>query len=586
VLSARTDAALRSLAGRVADWAEARPDVPAADIAVSLAASRSRLRCRAVVWAADRADLTDRLREVAAGRPRGDGEGTSRVGRGPARPGRIAFLLSGAEAYRRGLAHRLAERSPVFARSLDEVRANLDRLVERPIRDLLLYPGGDGDEADLPVAYAHAAVFAVEVALAALLRSCGLSPDVVIGGSVGEVTAAHLAGVFSLPDACRLVVARATGDALRETAEQITYAAPAVPVVSARTGEVVSADELCDPDHWAAPVDEGDRLADGVRRLRGLGVTGVVEVGPDDRLTAAVRKVLAEIDDRGWASGVLGRHDADPARLIPFLADAYVNGAPVDWPAVLSGSGGRRVELPTYPFQRRPYWPAERATGAPEGHPLLGGAVELADPAHRWFTGNRAGMTGATTVSGGALVDWAVAAARAVATADDGRCSLRDIAFLEPLPATEDMAVQTVVRLDPGAGRIDGYSRPQHPAGGGWTAHLRAEIGLPGGAVERIREADVAAPMTLPDGASPADVFEACWRTARERAGSGDDAWVPAGIDRLDVLGGPAGALRCHVRRRPPTEPTDLAVDLDLLSDTGETVIQLTGLRFRRGAVQ
>ncbi len=103
----------------------------------------------------------------------------------------------------------LYEAFPAFASALEEACAELDKHLEQPLKQLLFAPEGSPEAALLErTEYTQPALFALEVALFRLLESWDLEPDFLIGHSIGELAAAHLAGVFDLPDAARLISAR------------------------------------------------------------------------------------------------------------------------------------------------------------------------------------------------------------------------------------------------------------------------------------------------------------------------------------------------------------------------------------------
>ncbi|MDT0612245.1 type I polyketide synthase [Streptomyces sp. DSM 40712] len=202
-LSGHTPQALRAQAGRLLSHLQDGDglDWHPADVAFSLTTTRSVLNHRAVVTGKDRAELLSGLATLAAG---DTAPGTS-VGTGVA-DGLTAFAFTGQGSQRLGMGRELYEAFPVFAETFDEVTTELDRCLSRPLREVIW-----GDDPDLleQTEFAQTGLFAVEVALTALLRSLGVRPDVVLGHSVGELAAAHTAGVLSLPDAARLVAARA-----------------------------------------------------------------------------------------------------------------------------------------------------------------------------------------------------------------------------------------------------------------------------------------------------------------------------------------------------------------------------------------
>nr|APD71624.1 type I polyketide synthase 18 [Streptomyces sp.] len=190
VLSARTDVALQAQAERLRQRVAADPDVSVVDTAYSLVSSRALLERRAVVVAGDRDELLARLAEVTAGSP------------GVA--GKSAFLFTGQGSQRSGMGLELAAGFPVFDQALGEVCAELDPRLGRSVRELLAADG----EVLSSTEFTQVVLFAVEVALFRLAESLGIRPDYLIGHSVGEIAAAHVAGVLSLADAAELVVAR------------------------------------------------------------------------------------------------------------------------------------------------------------------------------------------------------------------------------------------------------------------------------------------------------------------------------------------------------------------------------------------
>ncbi|MDR8412930.1 type I polyketide synthase [Nonomuraea sp. 3-1Str] len=208
-VSAHGAAALRGQAARLSTRVMAadvttgrRPD--AADVAHSLVTTRALFPHRAVVLGRDGDELAAALGAYARREP------TPAVieGVAPEHP-RAAFLFTGQGGQRPGMGRELARFSPVFAAALDEACAALDPYLDRPLREVMWAAPGTPEAALLDeTAYTQPALFAFEVAAFRLLESLGPAPAAVAGHSVGEFAAAHVAGVWSLADAARLVAAR------------------------------------------------------------------------------------------------------------------------------------------------------------------------------------------------------------------------------------------------------------------------------------------------------------------------------------------------------------------------------------------
>uniref|UniRef100_UPI003D72CF36 type I polyketide synthase n=1 Tax=Streptomyces sp. bgisy100 TaxID=3413783 RepID=UPI003D72CF36 len=200
VLSGRSVEALRAQAGRLASLLQAEPELSLADVGYSLATSRAVLEHRAAVVASGREAGLAALTALASGST------APGLVEHIAGSGKSAVLFTGQGSQRLSMGRELYTRFPVFAEAFDAVCGELDRHVERPLRGVVF--GTDAGVLDR-TGFTQPALFALEVALFRLVESLGVRPEYVAGHSVGELTAAHVAGVLSLADAAVLVAARA-----------------------------------------------------------------------------------------------------------------------------------------------------------------------------------------------------------------------------------------------------------------------------------------------------------------------------------------------------------------------------------------
>ncbi|MCW8096834.1 type I polyketide synthase [Streptomyces tauricus] len=390
VLAGSTPEALRAQAVRLRARLDDLGTRDPAAVGHALATSRAALEHRAVLVGSGHEDLArelDALLDALVGQDPPHG-----VIQGPATGGGLAFLFTGQGAQRPGMGRELYGRFPAFAEAFDAVAALLDQQLERPLREVLWDEPGLLDE----TVWTQAGLFAVEVALFRLLESWGVRPDHLLGHSIGEIAAAHVAGVLSLTDATTLVAARGRlMQALPRTGAMAAVRAPEAEVASL-LGDGVAIAAVNGPSSVVisgeaeAVLDTAARLAaDGVRTTR-LRVSHafhspLMEPMLDDFRRVAetltygrphipvVSNLTGGITDQGSADHWV-RHVREPVRFadgVKYLAGLGVTTFVETGPdAVLSAMGRECVDGDTafVPLLRR---------DRPEEHELVSGVAAL-----------------------------------------------------------------------------------------------------------------------------------------------------------------------------------------------------------------
>ena len=211
VLSAKGETALAARAEQLTQRLAAEPRLGVAEVGLTLASGRSALRDRAVVLGESRDALETGLEALA----QGERAPSLICGSARAHGAALAFLFTGQGAQRVGMGRELYDRWPVFAQALDEVCGCFDELLEHPLRRVM-FGEYDRQEAESEAhtelldqtLFTQTGLFALEVALYRLVEHMGLRPDYLMGHSIGELAAVHVADALSLRDACTLVAAR------------------------------------------------------------------------------------------------------------------------------------------------------------------------------------------------------------------------------------------------------------------------------------------------------------------------------------------------------------------------------------------
>ncbi|WP_372462111.1 type I polyketide synthase [Streptomyces endocoffeicus] len=284
LLSAKTQEALKEQAGRLAAHLDGRTDLDPADVAFSLATTRVSFDERVALIAGNRDELMSGLCALA------NDESARGAHRGQVRgPAKSAWVFTGQGAQRLGMGRELHGAFPVFAAAFDEVCAGFEGVLEGSLSEVLW--GEDKALLDQTV-WAQAGLFAVEVALFRLLESWGVRPDYLVGHSIGEIAAAHVGGMISLPDVCVLVGAR--GRLMQ-----------ALPSGGAMVAVQASEDEVVE-------------LLDGAEIAAVNSPASVVVSGPED----AVARTAGACADRGWKTrGLAVSHAFHSALMEPMLDD-------------------------------------------------------------------------------------------------------------------------------------------------------------------------------------------------------------------------------------------------------------------------
>jgi iturin family lipopeptide synthetase A len=203
-LSARSEKALHTLAGLYQSYIQSHPQVALGDVCFTANTGRSHFEYRLAVVAQSTEQMAEKLTGFIT---RTDTNGLVRGQVNSINRPKIAWLFTGQGSQYIGMGRQLYETQPTFRQAIDRCDQILSSYLEKPLLEIL-YPANNESSPLNETAYTQPAIFSLEYALAELWRSWGITPDLVMGHSVGEYVAACVAGVFSLEDGLKLIVHR------------------------------------------------------------------------------------------------------------------------------------------------------------------------------------------------------------------------------------------------------------------------------------------------------------------------------------------------------------------------------------------
>jgi acyl transferase domain-containing protein/SAM-dependent methyltransferase/acyl carrier protein len=489
VLSGKTRQSLTDLAAQYETHLADHPNLSLEDICQTLSTGRCHFGHRLAIVARTFAELRTKLRAFV--------EGTDTqfsAGQFESKP-RVAWHFSGEGSEYSGMGRELWETEPVFREAFDSCDAILRPFLGRSLAEIVYTSGGQSSLVD-EIAYQGPALFSIEYALARLWLSWGVTPAALLGDGVGEYVAATVAGVFNLEDALKLVACEARlfledspeaaiaacsgglekvvsgkrpsfeAGEFRQTAETVRYASPKIILIPAGKSQLAASD-IATPGYWVQRVRRPVNHSDGLAALRSQGCDLFLEISPKPTLL----------------------------QMLGSLSELYVSGTSVNWSAF--ARTGRRIPLPTYPFQRQRYWipgvdtpprriafPSE-STPANSYHPLLGREVPLAGTREIRFQSSIGAKSPAflqdhqvfqkIVLPATAYLEMALTAGSIALKSD--QIQVADVTFQQPLFVPKD--AETTVQLVLTPGEPDGYSFRIFSLtvhGGDWVLHSSGKV--------------------------------------------------------------------------------------------------------------
>ncbi len=292
----------------------------------------------------------------------------------------IVFLFTGQKNLYAGMGKALLIHHPVFEKALKQCQEILSPYWKESLTDLIYRD----EEAGLNETQTGQPVLvAFEYALAKLWEHWGVFPDAVLGHGIGEYTAAIVAGVMSLESGLRMAVKRGKGmqaspdgwlmplEGFKQAKEQEQRLEPSIPFYSTVTGNRIGAKELIPSHYWEDQMSQPVLFDQAVNKAYQDGYRIFLGLGSTEGLAPFASQTCPE----GLFLSSLKKGASDWQSIYFCAAELYVHGIDLDWPAFEAPFPYKQIDVPSYPFQRKPYWMdlcPVRKQDQGKGHPLSG----------------------------------------------------------------------------------------------------------------------------------------------------------------------------------------------------------------------
>jgi acyl transferase domain-containing protein/thioesterase domain-containing protein len=359
LLSAKTETALDKMTENLSNHLKQNQEIGLANAAYTLQVGRSAFNYRRLLVCSSINEAIEGLSSNRTGSP--DHQVTEVEMENPL----VVFMFPGPGSQYVHMGLELYTAHPLFRQEMDRCFKILEPLTGYDFKEIL-YPSIDNRSNRSNRSYksyksninrteiAQPLIFAIEYALAQLLLKVGIKPQVMMGDSWGEYTAACLAGVFSPEDALSLLTSRD-----EDRLKRLTLNKPVIPFISNVTGKPITPEDAVNPRYWAAHLGQAGQFSTGLKELMQIENAVFIEVGPGMVLSKQVQQCLDK--DNRLNSPVVNlvrssdQEVSDWEYFLKQMGRLWLSGAAVDWGVFYSHEKRKRVSLPGYPFDKQYY---------------------------------------------------------------------------------------------------------------------------------------------------------------------------------------------------------------------------------------